>query len=99
MKGSTAKGATRSNTEARGAGLSGVVKGSTAEGATRSNTEAQGAGLGGEKKGSAAEGASNNYRHGQDNLRPHQEDNSTKDGIGDQMTSATSRARTTGARQ
>ena len=99
-KGSAAGGTTRSITEARGAGLSGAVKGSTAEGATRSNTEARGAGLGGEKKGRAAEGASNNYRHGQDNCQPHQEDNSTKEGIGDQMTRdqmtcVKSRARTT----
>ena len=40
VKGSAAEGATRSNTEARGAGLGGVKKGSAAEGATRSNTEA-----------------------------------------------------------
>ena len=44
-------------TEARGAGLIGMVKGSTAEGATRSITEARGAGLSGEVKGSTAEGA------------------------------------------
>ena len=100
VTGRAAEGATRSITEARGAGLSGAVKGSTAEGATRSNTEARGAGLGGEKKGRAAEGASNNYRHGQDNCQPHQEDSSTKEGIGDQMTRdqmtcVKSRARTT----
>ena len=63
-----------------------MVSGKAAEGATRSNTEARGAGLGGVKKGSAAEGACNNYKHGQDNFQPHQEDNNTKDGIGDQMT-------------
>ena len=61
--------------------------GSVAEGATRSNTEARGAGLDGVVKRSAAEGGNNNYRHGQDNFQPLQEDNSTKDGIGDQMTS------------
>ena len=44
-------------TEARGAGLIGMVKGSTAEGATRSITEARGAGLSGKVKGSTAEGA------------------------------------------
>ena len=43
-KGSAAKSATRGNTEARGAGLVGVVKGSTAVGTTRSNTKARGAG-------------------------------------------------------
>ena len=54
MKGSAAEGATRSNTEAQGAGLDGAMKGSAAEGATRSNTEAQGAGLGVAVKGKAA---------------------------------------------
>ena len=51
------EGATRSDTEAQGAGLGAAVKGRAAEGATRSNTEAQGAGLGGAVKGRAAEGA------------------------------------------
>ena len=52
-----AEGATRSNTEARGAGLGDVVKGGAAESAKRSNTEARGAGLGVVVKGGAAEGA------------------------------------------
>ena len=56
-KGRAAEGATRSTTEARGAGLGGVLKGRAAGGVTRSTTEAQGAGLDGVKKGSAAEGA------------------------------------------
>ena len=39
MLGRTAGGATRSNTEDRGAGLGGTVSGRTAGGATRSNTD------------------------------------------------------------
>ena len=51
------EGATRSDTEDRGAGLDGMVLGRAAEGAKRSNTEDRGAGLGGMVKGRAAEGA------------------------------------------
>ena len=57
MKGRTAGGATRSNTEDRGVGLDGTVKDRTAGGATRSNTEDRGAGLDGTVKGRTAGGA------------------------------------------
>ena len=43
-QGRAAEGASRSKTEAQGAGLGVAVKGRIAEGATRSSTEAQGAG-------------------------------------------------------
>ena len=53
----TVGGATRSNTEDQGAGLSGTVLGRTAGGATKSNTEDRGAGPGGKVLGRTAEGA------------------------------------------